>query len=246
MDIYQSVLSLLPEEPVRVNRVVVGVHWTLVCSKNCGLASTITNCGPHGHSRVRDVGRLDQKSAQELASWITSDNFLEASIGMAAINSLINVDEDNLVQINASEIIANEGQGKNVVIVGHFPFVKDIKALTKNCWVVEKRPFGDDFPEEAASEFIPQADIVAITGTALINHTMEYLLSLCNPDSKILILGPSTPLTPMLFDRGVTFLSGARVNDPEIAINTIIQGACLPQVDGIRLVSMVNPLKEEH
>ena len=246
MDIYQSVLFLLPEEPVRVNRVVVGVHWTLVCSKNCGLASTITNCGPHGHSRVRGVGRLDQKSAQELASWITSDNFLEASIGMAAINSLIDVDEEKLAQINASEIIANEGQDKSVVIVGHFPFVKDIKAITKNCWVIEKRPFGDDFPEEAAAEFIPQADIVAITGTAFINHTIEDLLSLCNPNSKILILGPSTPLTSMLFDRGVTFLSGARVNNPEIAINTIIQGACLPQVDDIRLVSMVNPLKEEH
>ena len=244
MDIYQSLLSLLPEEPAVVNRIVVGVHWTLVCSKNCGLASTITNCGPHGYSRVRDVGRLDQKSAQELASWITSENFLEASIGMAAINSLINVDEDNLVQINASEIIANEGQGKNVVIVGHFPFVKDIKALTKNCWVIEKRPFGDDFPEEAAAEYIPRADIVAITGTALINHTMENLLSLCAPDSKILILGPSTPLTTLFFKRGVSFLSGARVDDPAIVINTIIQGACLPQVDGIRLVSMVNLLEE--
>jgi Tfp pilus assembly protein FimT len=40
-----------------------------------------------------------------------------------------------------------------------------MKLLARNCWVIEKRPFGDDFPEEAAQEFIPQADVVAITGT---------------------------------------------------------------------------------
>lgn len=240
MDIYQSLLSFLPEEPVPVSRVVVGVHWTLVCSRFCGLSSTITNCGPHGHSQVRDVGKLEGKSAQELAGWIVSNNFLEASIGMAALNSLIPVDENSLVQINASEIIAREGSGKNVVIVGHFPFVKDIKHLTKNCWVIEKRPFDDDFPEEDAHIYIPQADVVAITGTAFINHTIEGLLALCQPRSQIMILGPSTPLAPYLFAQGVSFLSGARVDDPDIAVGTIIQGACLPQVSGIRLVSMVN------
>jgi uncharacterized protein (DUF4213/DUF364 family) len=55
-----------------------------------------------------------------------------------------------------------------------------------------------------------------------------------------MILGPSTPLAPYLFAHGVSFLSGARVDDPDIAVGTIIQGACLPQVSGIRLVSMVN------
>lgn len=245
MDIYQSLLSLLPKEPVAVSQVIVGVHWTLVCSKFCGLASTITNCGPHGHSRMRDVGKLNQKSAQELAGWITSDNFLEASVAMAAINSLITVDEQKLERINASEIVTREGHHKNVVIVGHFPFVEEIKNKTKNCWVIEKRPFEDDFPQEAAVQFIPQADIVAITGTAFINHTMENLLSLCDPQSKILILGPSTPLTTLLFNRGISFLSGARVDRPTAAVNTIIEGACLPQVDGIRLVSMVNPMEKD-
>jgi len=240
MDIYHSLLSLLPTEPVSVKRIIVGVHWTLVCSRFCGLASTLTNCGPHGHSRVRDVGRLNEKSTQELAGWIISDNYLEASIGMAALNSLIPVDEKALVQRNAVDIIKREGKQKNVVIVGHFPFVSHVRQFTNNCWVIEKKPYGDDFPEEAAEMYLPQADIVAITGTAFINHTIENLLALCRPKSQIMILGPSTPLTPSLFGRGVTFLSGARVDDPDIAINSIIQGACLPQVEGIRLVSMEN------
>lgn len=238
MEIYQSLLKILPTEELPVRQLVVGVHWTLVCSRHCGLASTLVNCGPHGHSRVRDVGALLQKSANELAQWVLSDNYLEASIGMAAINSLIDVDETKLVQINASEIIAREGKNKNVVIVGHFPFVKDIKGIPNNCWVIEKQPYGDDFPEDAAEEYIPKADVVAITGTAFINHTIENLLRLRKPDSLVMVLGPSTPLSPVLFEYGITYLSGARVDDPIIAVNTIMQGAILPQVKGIRLVSM--------
>lgn len=54
-----------------------------------------------------------------------------------------------------------------------------------------------------------------------------------------MILGPSTPMLPVLFEHGISFLSGARVDDPDSAVQTIIQGASLPQVNGIRLVTMV-------
>lgn len=238
MNLYELLLKSLPKEPIPVRKVVVGVHWTLVCSTYCGLSSTLTNCGPHGHAKMRDVGKLEEKTAQQLAEWIVSDNFLEASVGMAAINSLISVDEKKLVQKNASEVITEEGKGKNVTIVGHFPFVEQIKSIPNHCWVIEKKPFGDDFPEEAAEDYIPQSDIVAITGTAFINHTIEKLLSLCKKDATVMILGPSTPMFPKLFDSGISFLSGARVDDSVSAINTIIQGASLPQVNGIRLVTM--------
>jgi len=239
MNLYELLLKSLPKEPIPIRKVVVGVHWTLVCSAYCGLSSTLTNCGPHGHAKMRDVGRLEEKTAQQLAEWILSDNFLEASVGMAAINSMIAVDEKKLVQKNASAVIAEEGKGKNVTIVGHFPFVEQIKSIPRHCWVIEKKPFGDDFPEEAAEDYIPQSDIVAITGTAFINHSMEKLLSLCKKDATVMILGPSIPMFPKLFDLGISFLSVARVDDSVSAINTIIQGASLPQVNGIRLVTMV-------
>ncbi len=240
---YDLLFQALPVEPIPVQKIVVGLHWTLVCSQTCGLASTLTNYGPHGHYRVRDVGNLERKSAQELAQWILSENLTEASIGAAAINSLIEVDENQLVERNASAVIADEAKGKNVVIVGHFPFIKEINSIPEHLWVIEKQPFGDDFPEEAAEEYIPQADIVAITGTAMINHSIEKLISLCKKDAQVMILGPSTPLLPRLFDLGVTFLSGARVTDPQAAIHSIIQGASLPQVQGIQLVTM---LKDHH
>lgn len=240
MTIISDLLAALPEEPIPVRNVVIGVHWTLVTSLHSGLGSTTLNVGPHGSGRMRDVGRLLDKSAQELAAWLASDNLLEASVGIAALNSLVIVDDERVHKnLNAAEVIAEKAAGRNLVVVGHFPFVSRIKPLMRNLWVIEKNPFDDDYPESAAQDLIPQADVVAITGTAFINHTIEGLLALCRPDAQVMILGPSTPLMPVLFDHGIDYLSGSRVIDESAAIRTIQQGAGFPQVEGVQVVTMV-------
>lgn len=238
MDLLELLLESLPKEPIQLRRVIVGVHWTLVASRYCGLSSTILPDCPHGESRVRDVGALHLKSAQELAGWVLSENTLEATLGMAAINSLLELDESRLSEVNAAEVIAKESEGRNLVVVGHFPFVKKIQPLTHNCWVIEKRPTTGEHAEDEARTFLPQADVVAITGTAFVNHSMPGLLALCPPQAKVMVLGPSTPLSPLLFQHGIHFLSGARVEDEETAVLTIQQAASLPQMRGVRLLTM--------
>ena len=242
MDLFKQVLSTLPTDPIPVRKLIVGVHWTLVASRYCGLASTMVGAGPHGHSPVRDVGNLHNKSAQELAKWTLSDNQLEASIGLAALNSLLELKEDWLVEVNAAEVISQKSKGRNLAVVGHFPFIDRIKDQMQHCWVIEQNPYGDDIPEEKAADYIPKADVVVITATTLINKTFDGLLALCHPQAQVMLLGPSTPLTPLLFDHGISFLSGARVVDEEAAILTIQQGAGFPQVKGTRLLTITRAL----
>ncbi len=238
MNLLEKLLATLPTTPVPVRKVLVGIHWTMVCSRYGGLSSTMINQEAHGHAQLSDVGCLHQKSAQDLARWALSDNSLEASIGVAALNSLLEIDQSSIRPVNAAEVIAQHCPGRNLAIVGHFPFVERMKTIARNCWVIEKRPAPGDFLEERAPELIPQADVVAITGTALINHTLEGLLSLCRPSALVMILGPSTPLSPLFFEAGVSFLSGARVVDEESASQTIQQGAIFPQVKGVRLLTL--------
>jgi len=229
-------LTLGPDAPVR--SVLVGAHWTVVRSRHCGLASTLTGEKPHGHERVREVGHLHLRTALELAELARSDNLLEASIGVAAINSLIGVEREHILESNARDVLIEQGRGRVVALVGHFPFIPELRPLTKDLWVIERRPIEGEFPADAAASLIPQADVVAITGTALINHSLDGLLALCRPDSFVMILGPSTPLSPVLFGYGVAMLSGACVIDEEAAIRTISQGATFQQVEGVRLVVM--------
>lgn len=224
------------DHPVR--EVLTGVYWTGVVSRGCGLASTFRDEG-HPHPKgVKDVGRLTEKSALELANYSLSDYAMEASIGMAAINSLIEVDEERCVEKNASQILIEKGEGKDIGIIGHFPFIPEVKRRARNLWVLEQRPIEGDLGPESAREVLPRCDIVGITGTAFINHTLEELLR-WSEGKFILLIGPTTPLTSFLFDYGIQVLSGTVVVKKEEAFRCISQGATFREVRGVRRVTMM-------
>jgi uncharacterized protein (DUF4213/DUF364 family) len=75
----------------------------------------------------------------------------------------------------------------------------------------------------------------------LINHTLDGLLAFCRPDATVMVLGPSTPLSPVLFDHGATILSGARVVDLEAVTRGVSQAASFKQMEGTRLLTIVRP-----
>ncbi|HET6846820.1 MAG TPA: DUF364 domain-containing protein, partial [Anaerolineales bacterium] len=166
---------------------------------------------------------------------------LEVSIGVAAINSLIDVDENRVREINAAEVLAQRGRDRTVALVGHFPFIEELRPAVGQLWVIELHPEEGEYPAEAAVELLPKADLVAVTGSALINGTLDGLLALCNPESTIMVLGPSTPLSPVLFDHGAHILSGTRILDEAALLRTVGQGAAFHQVEGARRVTLMRP-----
>lgn len=237
MNILNQLLHTLDNDsPIR--SILVGVHWTVVCSRRCGMAATLVDKHNHGRSQVRDAGQLQTKHARELAEYARSDNLLEASIGVATINSLLDMDESQAVEINAVDVLIDHGRGKKVALVGHFPFIPRLRSTAEQLWVIEQHPADDDYPAEAASDLIPQADVVAITSSALINHTLDGLLTHCRPEALVMMLGPSTPLSPLLFSQSVDFLSGSKVVDEAAVLRTVGQGASFQQVEGVRLLTL--------
>jgi len=130
--------------------------------------------------------------------------------------------------------------GKRVAMVGRFRFAAELLPRVGELLVLEQDPGPDDLPAEAAPEVLPAADVVAITGMTISNHTLEGLLSLCNPRATVILLGPSTPLSPILFDYGVDVLSGAVVTDIEPVLRLVSQGGNFRQVHrvGVRLVNL--------
>jgi len=116
-----------------------------------------------------------------------------------------------------------------------------VRQAAAECWVLELRPRPGDLPADRAAELLPQADVVALTGTSLINHTFDDLVTLCRPDAFVLLLGPSAPLSPVLFEVGVDAVSGTLVTDPELVLRSVGQGATFRQVKrvgGLRLLTM--------
>ncbi|MGD8403769.1 MAG: DUF364 domain-containing protein [Anaerolineales bacterium] len=235
--------SLSEDAPIR--SILVGTHWVVVCSRFCGMASAMQSKHSHGTPDVHEAGKLHLKSARELAELVYSDSTMEVSIGMAAINSLLEIDESNSVEINAADVLADRGRGKNVALIGHFPFIARLRPSLRELWVIEQHPAEDEYPAEAAPDLLPRADVVAITSSAFINHTMEGLLELCQPEATVMVLGPTTPLSPILFDYGVDILSGTKVLDKAAVLRSVGQGASFKQVEGVKLLTFVRQ-KESH
>ncbi|MBA7594468.1 hypothetical protein ES703_01411 [subsurface metagenome] len=238
MKIIDDMLSSLDyKAPVRDIR--QGPFQTAVLTRGCGLASTPHDPGPH-HSQtpVNEAGLLMEKDVLALARMAYSESPLEAAIGMATINSLVEVDEQRCTELNAGDLLSKKGEGKKVAIIGHFPFILRLRTVVNELWVVEKNPQEGDFTEADSENLLPQADIVGITGTAFTNHTLERLLGLCHPKAYVVILGSTTPLSPVLFDYGVNAISGTKVIDPETVLRCVSQGATFRQIKGVRLLTM--------
>ncbi|MFC1968281.1 Rossmann-like domain-containing protein [Chloroflexota bacterium] len=238
MKIISDLLSTLDYEAL-VRDIRQGPFQTAVLTCNCGLASTPHDPGPHpSKAPVEKAGLLMEKDALSLAEMAYSPSAHEASIGMATINSLIEIDEQHCVELNARDLLIERGKGKKVAIVGHFPFIPKLRQAVRELWVIERRPREGDVAEDEAKDLLPQADVIGITGTAFTNHTIEHLLSLCRPEAYVVLLGGTAPLSPILFDYGVDAISGTKVVNPEAVLHCVSQGATFRQIKGIRLLTM--------
>jgi uncharacterized protein (DUF4213/DUF364 family) len=226
---------------IRVGDVRVGLGYTGVklSTGHVGVCHTLLDdlscC-----QRIDSAGTLFDSSALELAQLANSWKLGEAVVGIATINALSQiVFETNIGYysftegtdfINQIEIKKND----TVAMVGYFkPFISTIKDRTDNLYIMERNPTvqGEDiFPDIACGEILPKADIVIITGTAIINGTIDHLLELSRNAREIGVVGPTTSMIPdPLFKRGVTVIGGIKVINAERLLQVISEGGGVPQ-----------------
>lgn len=221
----------------RPDMVIIGAFLVAVAKDNrCGLA-TVYAGHAHGKVPMRNIGSLHEKPIKELVELARSEKPLEASLGMAAINTAMPLDPSRFKEVNAAEMLAEKSRDKNLALVGHFPFANKLRKGCKNCWILELDPREDDLPAQKAEDVIPKSDVVGITASAFSNHTMDRLLEL-SKDKYVMVIGPTAPLSEVLFDFGVDAIAGAWVTDIPATLRTISQGASFRMVEGVRKILM--------
>lgn len=165
-----------------------------------------------------------------------------ASWGLAAANALLAghmASAGRLIPQKGQDLLRQLGSGKRVAIVGHFPFVEALAGEFASLDVLERRPRPGDVDNQdgrAAAELLPDADVVAITATSLLNGTLGSLLSSVPPSATTILLGPSTPMAPSLFACGLDVLAGTQVTDPEALLAAVGHGTFFRGVPGVESV----------
>jgi len=232
------------DDDADIDQLVVGAFTVGCVSRRLGLASLARPPVPeHAARPVKEAGQLLPSSARALTRRLLTGSTLEASIAMAALNSLIEPPLAQCVERNAARLLAQRGADGHIAVIGHFPFVDRLRESARRVDVFELaagRRTGDLDTSQAPSR-LPEADVVAITGTALTNGTLEGILADVRPDAFVALIGASAPLHPVLFDHGIDALCGAYVPDPAPTLAALAQGATFRQLPGVQRLILLKP-----
>ncbi|MCD6311582.1 MAG: DUF364 domain-containing protein [Elusimicrobia bacterium] len=237
-NIYGELISSLPD--VKVSRVFVGAFDVAVTSVRCGFASALREpCGSGRCGGIPAAGKLEGMPVRKLAECVYSDNILEASVGMAAINSAVGFPaESDFSEINAVDVLKERAKGRTLAVIGNFPFAASLKKIAGKLMVFDRNPAEGVFPPEKEAELLGKADVAAISATTLINHSFGEVMSYLKPGAYKLLLGPSTPLTSILFEFGLDAVSGTFVPDVDVLLPYLGQGASYRQLKGKKMLTL--------
>lgn len=245
--LFDELIALVPEDLI-IRDYLAGAHWNLVRTSHVGMAMTLREVG----GACQFVGKVRGMLAKDAAALIKSWNPQEAALGLATINSFLNAPnqilesdlllKDELSDASIFECMRGELTGKRVAVVGHF---RGLESLAQECelTILERKPQSGDMPDPACEYILRDQDYVFITGTTLMNKTLPRLLELSR-GARVVLVGPSTPMTPILFDFGIDILAGTTVLDTERVWTLIQEGdQHLFFDDGARMVKLRNPAR---
>jgi len=233
---------------ITIERAVVGLFFTGV-KLSAGIAGACATplrsipeavCCPSSAMAMPFPGKLRGRLAKDLLKETAAPSGIRRAVGVATMNALADMCWERRITpgvelcsgvdaYDAAEIRT----GEHVVVIGAFvPFLKALKRTGQRFTVLELDPATlkpDELPffcpADEAGTVLPGADVVLITGTTLLNDTLENLLALCRPQARVVIVGPTVGLLPDAFlRRGVDVLGGVRVTAPDAFLDILAEG----------------------
>lgn len=238
LELITALVESIGEPTAKVEQVIVGLKVVGVKIDGKWGLSTIPIFKPTESSHrflIKESGFLHKKTPKELINLIYSQNPLEASIGMAAINSVLGVPKsENIIEANGFDYIIPIITDKRVTMVGHFPRCEQLREVVESLSVLELNPQEGDLPAEMAKDVIPQSNVLILTASTITNHTIDELLSLKREDCFVVLIGPTTPFSSVLARFGIHLLCGSIVVDEERFLLSITQGASAKELQGIK------------
>ena len=240
--------SPAPLQDLWVEDLVIGIFFTGVrlSTGHAGVAFTPIGeipeavCCPTTAARMPQAGDLEGKLVSEILKYGLDTNVLKSAIGVAAINALSQL---VIERENATEYEVVKGRDgfdlleikpdDTISLIGAFgPYIRRLKTMGNPFFIIEKNPQTlrpDEIkyfrPETAMASSLEKSDVVIITGTAIVNHTIDHILSYINDQQRTAIIGPTASMIPdAFFKRGVNIMAGVRIKEADLMIKILKQG----------------------
>lgn len=234
-------------EALEIERIVIGIFFTGVKLTNGhgGLCFTPVKtipeavCCPSSAKAMPNSGKIKGTKAGTILDGMFHGNAMKRAIGIAVMNALSNTvwaaqgNNACVIRRDADPLdgyVFPEG-GKAVVVGALVPYLRMLKSQNREFCILEKdtstlKPdeLPRHVPEDRAHEKVAQADLVIITGTTLINDTLEGLLDAARPGTDIFVVGPTASMLPSaFFARKVTAIGGVMVTHPDRLLDVLAE-----------------------
>lgn len=168
---------------------------------------------------------LSWPTSRHLLPLLLSADPLEAGVGLACANALVNRPRPEFVKGDLLDHLELHS-ADTVGMVGFFgPFVAPLRERVAVLHIFERKTDGEFLPAEAAYALLPGCDVAIITSAAISNGTIDRLLLASSRCREVALVGASTPLVPPAFTASpVTWLSGSLVADSERTFQVVRDG----------------------
>jgi uncharacterized protein (DUF4213/DUF364 family) len=207
-------------------RIGIGYTAVLLDDGSCGVSYTFRNeMGPQC-GLIDDAGDLAGTNCGGIIHWAMDLNLAKCAVGLACINAILQQRLEGFSAGNALEQI-DFRPGDVVGMIGYFkPVLDRVEGKARDIYIFERNiTDGGLLPDWAEDIYLPQCDVVIITGTTLLNKTMDGILEKCHNAREIVVMGPTAALCPKVYkDHGVTLLAGVRVVDAQRVMNVAGEG----------------------
>ncbi|MBO8160077.1 MAG: hypothetical protein H0Z24_00450 [Thermosipho sp. (in: Bacteria)] len=188
--------------------------------------------------------KIGMKTEELLKIGLFSGDPLLRSVAYAALNAVFAVPEieekytvgdiSKFLEVDLNDIVGMIGEITPLINLWK-PLVWDVLIFDRN------RKKEEIFPDWAIVDFLPKCSVVVITGSAVANGTIDWILNYVRTD-RTAIIGPSTPLVPNVFD--VKVLAGVKVINSERLFDLISKGAGTKKIVAEKVVEKVVLINE--
>ncbi|MBI5132671.1 MAG: DUF2478 domain-containing protein [Rhodopseudomonas palustris] len=199
-----------------VRQIACGQRWIMVEGPH---GSGLAYLPRHPRDLLPRLNGLAKQSLKQLAAMATSWNPLETALAVAAINAHYN--RYDLAAFPGNGVKSFRHLAGRVGVIGAFP---GVDGMLPNCAVMEADPRPGEYPLAAMDSILPACDATIVNASSLINRTLPRVLRL-SQHRPVALIGPATPMTPRLFDYGLSVLGGLIVSDPKGLASAIRAGA---------------------
>jgi uncharacterized protein (DUF4213/DUF364 family) len=240
--------SPTPLEEIWIDDLVIGIFFTGVklSTGHAGVAFTPIGeipeavCCPTTAARMPQAGELEGTPISEIIKYSLDPNVVKSAIGVASLNAVsqlilesANGKEYEMIRDRDGFNLLSIQPHETVSLIGAFgPYIRRLKMMGNPFFIIEKNSQTlrlDEMkhfkPESEMRDALEKSGVAILTGTSIVNHSIDQILSLLRNGIRTAIIGPTASMIPdAFFKRGVHVMAGIEIQKPDTMIKILKQG----------------------